>query len=55
MKKKTIVGLVLILKDVINTLSVEARCTALEAVHFIPFPEKKFGQVRAVLSCAAGY
>jgi hypothetical protein len=40
-------------KDVIDAIGIEARCTALEAMDFVPFREKELGQIRAVLTGAA--
>lgn len=40
-----------ILIQVVNTVFVEQRSTALDAMHDVAFFQQKFGQVSAVLSC----
>jgi hypothetical protein len=43
-----------ILVDVIDTLSIEKRSAAFDAVNLVTFSEKKFREVGAVLSGDAG-
>ena len=54
-KIEAVLGLVPILKNVIDAISIEARRPTLQTMNFIPLLKKEFRQVRTVLSCAAGY
>ena len=54
MEKEPIIGFMEILKNMIDTIGIETRSTALEAMNFIAFFEEKLGQIRAVLTCATG-
>jgi hypothetical protein len=54
MQEKAVVSLVVILEDVIYTIGIKARCTALDAVDLIASGKKKLGQVGTILASTSG-
>jgi len=46
-------SLVRIRIDVIETIRVESRCPADDAMHLIPFGEQELGEVGSILACDA--
>jgi hypothetical protein len=55
MQEEIHVALVRIAVKMVNALGVEKRAPPLDAVDFIAFIEKQFGEIGAVLSCHSGY
>ena len=54
MQEEARVALMPIWKDVVDPRSVETTRPSLNAVHYVPFVEQKFGEVGAVLARNAG-